>query len=689
MSDKALKGRGKEQPRLFVFSLGLLFRRRIRRILIAHGWTVSFGVPRKGVDLVGVWGRKKTARRGDWIAKKRNVDLITIEDGFLRSIKTGRQGEPGLSLVLDRQGIYFDTNAPNDLHDLMIASRKAPEEQLAEAARGIALLRQTGLSKYNATQSDVPDLPDEYVLIVDQTCGDGAITLGGATSDSFADMLAAARADHPNIAVVIKTHPETNAGKRAGHYSQSDLAEGDVLLDGPVSPWDLFETAKAIYCVTSQLGMEAIFAGKRPIVFGKPFYAGWGLTEDRHPDAQFKSLRTPEHLFWAAYLKYTLWYDPITDQPSTFEATARNLQAKKRHWDFARTPIAAAHMRLWKRGFMRRYFQSDSSVEFSNIDEAAASIASAGGGKVIVWANASNPKLQDAAEQRDVVVWKVEDGFLRSAGLGAQLVQPCSLALDDLGIYYDPSQPSRLEQLIQTSDTLSKHDLARAKAVRETYVSLNLSKYNLQNTVHDFSPKKGQKVTLVPGQVEDDASILTGASKVKTNKDLVWAARQKFPDDFIIYKPHPDVEAGLRTGIIARDELHGVVDAVADNADIADLIARADRVVTITSLTGFEALMRGKQVVCYGAPFYAGWGLTEDVGTAPERRTAKPSLDALVHATLIDYPMYWDPVTQDPCSVEAVLHRFAVGELGSGGGKGTKMLSKLQGVFASYAHLWR
>lgn len=688
MNHKVEEGRGKHQPRLFVFSLGLLFRRRIRRILMAHGSTIAYGIPRRGVDLVAVWGRKKTARRGEWIAKKRDAGLVTIEDGFLRSIKTGRQGEAGLSMVLDRQGIYFDTGAPNDLHDLIMASRKAPVEELQQAADGLALLRQTRLSKYNATVP-APDLPAKFVLVIDQTVGDGAITLGGADAETFKQMLDAARADHPDTPIVIKTHPETIAGKRLGHFTSDDAQAGDVLLDAPVSPWDLFDKASAVYCVTSQMGMEAIFAGRRPQVFGKPFYAGWGLSDDRHPDAAFKSLRTVEHLFWAAYLKYTLWFDPSSDQPSDFTATVRNLQARKRVWDFGQTPSALAHMRLWKRGFMRRYFKSDRRVEFSNMDEAAAAIASGAGGKLLVWASAYTAELRTAAAQREVPVWRVEDGFLRSAGLGAELVRPCSLALDDLGIYYDPTAPSRLEQMIQASGDLTAQDLARAKAVRKSYVDLNLSKYNLQKPPLEFTPQEDQAVILVPGQVEDDASILTGASKIKTNKDLIWAVRQKFPDDFIIYKPHPDVEAGLRTGVVSRDELYGVVDAVAEGADITDLIARADCVATITSLTGFEALLRGKKVICFGAPFYAGWGLTTDVGDTPDRRTAKPSLDALVHASLIDYPMYWDPITQEPCSVEALLGRFKSGETGQGRGGGTKLLAKAQGLFASYAHLWR
>ena len=77
-----------------------------------------------------------------------------------------------------------------------------------------------------------------------------------------------------------------------------------------------------------------------------------------------------------------------------------------------------------------------------------------------------------------------------------------------------------------------------------------------------------------------------------------------------------------------------------------------DEVHVNTSLAGFEALLRGKAVTTYGVPFYAGWGLTRDLGPVPARRTAKRSIDELVAAALLIYPRYLDPVTGLPCPAE-------------------------------------
>lgn len=108
----------------------------------------------------------------------------------------------------------------------------------------------------------------------------------------------------------------------------------------------------------------------------------------------------------------------------------------------------------------------------------------------------------------------------------------------------------------------------------------------------------------------------------------------------------------------------------------------------MTSLLGFEALLRGLPVTCLGAPFYAGWGLTRDLGPVPARRRARPDLVQLAHAALIAYPRYWDPVTRRPCPPEVALERLAAGAIPHPG-RLNRLLSRAQGRFASLAPLWR
>jgi len=167
---------------------------------------------------------------------------------------------------------------------------------------------------------------------------------------------------------------------------------------------------------------------------------------------------------------------------------------------------------------------------------------------------------------------------------------------------------------------------------------------------------------LVPGQVEDDASVLLGCGDVSTNIGLLARTRAENPDAVLLYKPHPDVEAGQRRGKIDLADALKYADQVLPNADPVSLINAVDQVWTLTSTLGFEALIRGKKVTCLGTPFYAGWGLTRDLGEMPERRHARPDLTALVHACLVDYPRYLDPVTGMVCPVEIAVQRLADGD---------------------------
>lgn len=282
---------------------------------------------------------------------------------------------------------------------------------------------------------------------------------------------------------------------------------------------------------------------------------------------------------------------------------------------------------------------------------------------------------------------RVEDGFLRSRGLGADLVPPLSLVTDDLGLYYDPGRESRLERLIAAG--LPPGGRARVQALVDRLIAAGITKYNLGGQLPDLPP--GHRI-LVPGQVEDDASIRLGSGAVRSNLALLQATRAANPQAVILYKPHPDVEAGLRPGAVAEPELAGLADAVLRGVDPALLVAACDEVWTITSLLGFEALLRGKPVTCLGAPFYAGWGLTRDLGPVPDRRATMGGgavdLAALAHAALIGYPRYWDPLTRRPCPPEVALERLA----GAGiprTGLSLRLLAKAQGLLAQQAWLWR
>jgi len=302
----------------------------------------------------------------------------------------------------------------------------------------------------------------------------------------------------------------------------------------------------------------------------------------------------------------------------------------------ARGPMRLVGMSPWKRGCLRPFLTGPDGPP------RRARVGAAGRGPVVVWGADG-----DSADLR------VEDGFLRSVGLGIQHAPPASLILKPGRLHFDARGPNSFEAVSLAAD-FPPALRARAARLRDRLLTLRLTKYNLVGGGR--LPESGDRMRLlVPGQVETDASIRFGAGAVRTNAALVRAARARFPDAFLLYKPHPDVASGWRVGAI--DAPAAGADAIARDADAVACLDWADRVATITSLMGFEALLRGKSVTTFGHPFYAGWGLTDDVGARLRGRSL--DIDALTAAALILYPDYVDPVTGLPAPPEIVIEALA------------------------------
>ncbi len=653
--------------RLRYLNAGFLSQSRIRRILELSGTPLRPGLPAAG-EAVAVWGQSPYAARGERAAQARSAPLWRLEDAFLRSLHPGRAGGPPLGLLIDRRGgVHFDAATPSDL-ELILSRDPLDDTALLDRARaGMARITEADLSKYTAHDPGVALPPPGYVLLIDQTRGDASVRASGGDVATFRDMLISARDEHPGVAIVIKTHPETARGLRSGHFDASDAGTGVTLFTGRASPRALLDGARAVYTLSSQMGFDAILAGHRPQVFGTPFYAGWGLSDDRSATPLPRRGRnlTRAQLFAGAMILAPTWYDPFHDRLATFEVALEALAAETRAWREDHAGWTATGMRAWKRAHLQRFYGSVSPVRFAPPSPPR---------RHMVWAG----KATDAP---DAV--RVEDGFLRSRGLGAALVPPLSLVLDTRGIYYDPAKPSDLDHLIASRVRLRPDQTRRAERLIHRLVQAGLSKYNLGGELPALPD--GHRI-LVPGQVEDDASIRLGCGELRTNRALLQAARDANPDAILIYKPHPDVVAGLRPG--ALPEADTLADIVLHDTDIAALLGQVQAVWTLTSLTGFEALLRGVPVTTLGAPFYAGWGLTRHLGPQVAHRTARPTLAGLVHAALIDYPRYLDPVTRRPCPVEVVVDRLATGT-GTIQGPTLRSLAKMQGWLAGYAHLWR
>ncbi|RYZ04768.1 MAG: capsular polysaccharide biosynthesis protein [Myxococcales bacterium] len=625
-----------------LFSAGMLRLRGLAELLGADQLRFRPGdrVARE-LDAVAGWGHKATAARAREYARRHGLPYLALEDGFLRSVGLAAS-EPPLSLVVDDLGIYYDARGPSRLEALLQTDARLTDAALLERAeRFRARMVASGVSKYNHAPEELPgELPGgELVLVVDQTYDDASVSGALADARSFDRALECALDEHPKAQVVVKVHPATVAGKKRGYLAGREHGSRVTSLGVDVSPQALLRRVRHAYVVSSQLGLEALLAGVPVTCFGQAFYAGWGLTTDQVASPRRTRRLQLSELVAGALLLYPRYRHPLSGQSCEAEAVLEHLALQRGVFAENSRNFVCFGMSYWKRPFVRRYLRSPGRcVRFVASPAELGTEADVRGATGVVWASRKSPQLEAWAGARGVPLWSMEDGFLRSAGLGSDLTAPGSLVLDPDGIYYDPSRASRLEEILQHA-SFGPGELERAAALRKMIVASGVSKYNLPSREPlRLGARPGQRVVLVPGQVADDASVRLGTQSIGDNLALLRAVRGANPDAYLLYKPHPDVLSGNRAGA-----LHGVVeppwDALVGQVPLSACLALSHEVHTMTSLVGFEALLRGLPVVTYGQPFYAGWGLTRD--HAPlARRTRRLQLDELVAGALLRYPRY-------------------------------------------------
>jgi capsular polysaccharide export protein len=260
---------------------------------------------------------------------------------------------------------------------------------------------------------------------------------------------------------------------------------------------------------------------------------------------------------------------------------------------------------------------------------------------------------------------RVEDGFVRSIGRGIDHAMPWSLCVDKMGLYYDATQPSWLEYLCNGFDRDAFKSVAHeAAAAMALLLSSGVTKYNGLGKVTEILAKpSGKESVLVLGQVEDDRSLTRNVNAISTNTGLLARARSDNPHATIYFKQHPDcIGERRRPGYVAVASDSGIVE-IDHGTALPDAFVCADTVYTISSLGGFEALLRGKRVVTFGAPFYAGWGLTADHVSFP-RRTRTLSLLELFYVAYMVYPIYLHPRTGKRLTLVEVIREMADATVG-------------------------
>ncbi|WP_052125169.1 beta-3-deoxy-D-manno-oct-2-ulosonic acid transferase [Vibrio sinaloensis] len=258
----------------------------------------------------------------------------------------------------------------------------------------------------------------------------------------------------------------------------------------------------------------------------------------------------------------------------------------------------------------------------------------------IVWGYTDNAKLDRLKHIFGTSVYRMEDGFVRSAELGASHATPYSLILDKSGIYYNAEKPSDLENILNTTE-FSEEIIDSARSSIELISKNKISKYNTPSIYNVGLGKqvKAKKRVVVLGQVDSDASIKYGNPDKWTVDQLIELARKENLDADVIYRPHPEIYKGYQKSKFRRARVEHLARIVSPEEPLIDFLETVDHVYTISSLSGFEALLRGKQVTVVGAPFYSGWGITDD-RTKVERRQRTLTLEQVFAGAYLVYSRY-------------------------------------------------
>lgn len=624
-------------------------------------------------DVIVGWGVKANTAKAKKIAVDNQLDYLHLEDGFIGYVGHPAKGGHGISVIADPIGVYYDAGKPSTLEALISQPKSAA--QIKRSAALIDSIKSNCITKYNCySDSKLPvQLAKMFaadnnhkVLIVDQVAGDLSIEGALASQQSFVNMVASAKKDYPDSTLYLRTHPDTRFGKKSGVLAKLNVA-GVVVIDDACHPHAIINAVDNVYTVSSQMGFEALILNKPVKCFGMPFYAGWGLTQDALMSDRAKGISL-ESLVQSALVEYPKYYNPITKQSCQVE-DAIELIANQ-YQDIKWECLYAVNFSLWKRAFIITFCKKSArKIKFVKVPPKSIGTSE----NILVW-GMQFPELERCI--------RVEDGFIRSSGLGSNLCRPSSLAFDELGIYFNSHKVSQLEDDINHIH-LNGKQLERVQKLLTTLKINQISKYNVGHVDAFVAPNNGKKVLLVVGQVDGDASIKLGSPVITSNEALLWAVRNSNPDTHIIYKPHPDVVAGNREGAISAECLEQCVDEHILELTLTSLYPHIDELHTMTSLSGFEALVQGVNVVTWGQPFYSGWGLSKDINP-PERRTKKLTLEELIYVTLIQYPVYIDWSTGFVATPEQIIEQIKIQQNNQG-----ISLNQLERAFIKIGYLWQ
>lgn len=288
----------------------------------------------------------------------------------------------------------------------------------------------------------------------------------------------------------------------------------------------------------------------------------------------------------------------------------------------------------WRNRFTHRVFETDKSVQPSaNMN-------------LVIWSDAIAKQpgfLQKEFSQFinaygniEYPIFIVESGFVNSVDLfkptntqeyNDKWCMPVSYIMA-YAQHYDYTigtmMPMAMMYLTFKYCTLNPVQYQRALNAINFILKNKISKYN--NQLKEFpKPNNDKKNILIVDQTYGDQSIQLEEDTAIVFQRMLDTAIEENSDCNIFLKIHPEQLVGRRLGFYTTNkddikpgqvyinrEKYPQVHFITDFYNPIDLLSKMDKVYTVSSQIGFEALLFRKSVITFGMPFYAGYGFTDD-----------------------------------------------------------------------------
>lgn len=234
------------------------------------------------------------------------------------------------SIVIDTKGYHVDSSSHCAMLGELNSNLEFEQSKLQLAKQLIQQLRQLRIARCNH-QPDIPIALDgtgqRRILVLAQASEDPAMGSLEEQQQLFTNMVSQVIRANGEAMIIIKQGsiaPVGNLLTPALHKLMKH-SKNVHFLDAGIHSHALLDIIDEVHLLDDHFGFEALMANKPVYCSGRPFYAGWGLTVDAHPNLSRKRQRSLEELFHSSYIQYSRYLHPDTGTLTTLDIFLQSL----------------------------------------------------------------------------------------------------------------------------------------------------------------------------------------------------------------------------------------------------------------------------------------------------------------------------------------------------------------------------